>query len=137
MFVDTRMRRRIRVEIVRWRANPREMLAGVSAQYRRFVGGLGLPPCPIVMPAPQERDGAADPLWPLGMPGRRIFDATLIVKNNHAGNSFVRRRSMGGRLTGDGPLGSGKSGDWNGLSRAAWCNSSPREMFCNFSENFR
>jgi hypothetical protein len=94
MFEDARMRRRVRIEIVRWSADPREMFAGVSAQYGRFVGGLGLTPFPISGPALQERNGARDSFGPLRMPWCRIFDATWIVKNNHRNFARLQVRAV-------------------------------------------
>src|SRR5450432_2257136 len=94
MFVDAGVGRRVRIEIVRRLMYAREMFARVSTQHDRFIGGVWLTPLPISMPILQKRDRACDSFWPLGMPGRRIGDATRIVKDDH-GDSLRRRSGCG------------------------------------------
>lgn len=83
MFVEAGMSWCVRIEIVCRLTYAREMFTRVSTQYYRFIGSVWLTPFPISMPILQERDRACDSFWPLGMPGRRIGDATRIVKDNH------------------------------------------------------
>jgi hypothetical protein len=83
VFVDAGMGRCVRIKIVLRLTYAREMFTRVSAHYFRFIGGVWFPPFPISMPILQERDRVCDPFWPLGMPGRRVSDATRIVKDDH------------------------------------------------------
>ncbi len=83
MLVDTRMRWRVRIEIMRGVANPREMLGRMATQYSRILGGPWLTPFPIAMAIFQNGNGARDSSGPLGMPWRRVIDASRIVKDDH------------------------------------------------------
>ena len=83
MFVYARMRRGIGIEIFCRVTNSREMFTRVGTQYGRFIGGPWLSPFPVPMPILQERDGAGDSSGPLGMPRRRVLDATRVVKDDH------------------------------------------------------
>ena len=83
MFVYAWMGRGIGVEILSRVTNSREVFTRVGTQYGRFIGGDWLTPFPVCMPLLQERDGARDSSGALGVPRRRVLDATRIVKNDH------------------------------------------------------